>query len=256
MNGKGMQTMRTSEEMFRLILDVAREDDRIRAVVLSGSRADPEVPRDRYQDYDILFLVREVAPFYNNTAWIETTFGRPAVMQMPEVMTHPLLPPDGDGHFTYLMLFEDGNRIDLSIDNRPYIDDGEPAVVLLDKDGLLPKLRPRKEYWHIQPPDRSVYRDCCNEFWWCLNNVAKGIAGMNCPMRWKCSRNTSGTCSMRWCGGRLVCARDLRFPRGNAANISSAICRRANTAYMRRLMQAAITPACGRRCSPPASCSG
>lgn len=36
MNGKGMQTMRTSEEMFRLILDVAREDDRIRAVVLSG----------------------------------------------------------------------------------------------------------------------------------------------------------------------------------------------------------------------------
>ena len=165
MNGKGMQTMRTSEEMFRLILDVAREDDRIRAVVLSGSRADPEVPRDRYQDYDILFLVREVAPFYNNTAWIETTFGRPAVMQMPEVMTHPLLPPDGDGHFTYLMLFEDGNRIDLSIDNRPYIDDGEPAVVLLDKDGLLPKLRPRKEYWHIQPPDRSVYRDCCNEFW-------------------------------------------------------------------------------------------
>ena len=65
MNGKGMQTMRTSEEMFRLILDVAREDDRIRAVVLSGSRADPEVPRDRYQDYDILFLVREVAPFYD-----------------------------------------------------------------------------------------------------------------------------------------------------------------------------------------------
>ena len=51
MNGKGMQTMRTSEEMFRLILDVAREDDRIRAVVLSGSRADPEVPRDRYQDW-------------------------------------------------------------------------------------------------------------------------------------------------------------------------------------------------------------
>jgi aminoglycoside 6-adenylyltransferase len=181
MNGKGMQTMRTSEEMFRLILDVAREDDRIRAVVLSGSRADPEVPRDRYQDYDILFLVREVAPFYNNTAWIETTFGRPAVMQMPEVMTHPLLPPDGDGHFTYLMLFEDGNRIDLSIDNRPYIDDGEPAVVLLDKDGLLPKLRPRKEYWHIQPPDRSVYRDCCNEFWWCLNNVAKGIARDELP---------------------------------------------------------------------------
>ena len=54
MNGKGMQTMRTSEEMFRLILDVAREDDRIRAVVLSGSRADPEAPRDRYQDYDII----------------------------------------------------------------------------------------------------------------------------------------------------------------------------------------------------------
>lgn len=49
--------------MMELILSAAREDDRVRAVVLGGSRADPGAKRDLFQDYDILFLVRSVEPF-------------------------------------------------------------------------------------------------------------------------------------------------------------------------------------------------
>ena len=74
------------------------------------------------------------------------------------------------------MLFEDGNRIDLSIDNRPYIDDGEPAVVLLDKDGILPPLPlPSDTAYHIRRPDQTAFAGCCNEFWWTLPYVAKGL---------------------------------------------------------------------------------
>jgi aminoglycoside 6-adenylyltransferase len=63
-----------------------------------------------------------------------------------------LLPPEGDGHFSYLMIFNDGNRIDLSIEFSPYIDDGEPAITLLDKDGFLPSLPvPTDKHWHIKP---------------------------------------------------------------------------------------------------------
>lgn len=173
--------MRTEQEMFDLILGVAKEDGRIRAVLMTGSRANQECPRDIYQDYDIVYFVEDVSPFFNNTAWIEEKFGKPAVMQMPETNEHPLLPPDGDGHFTYLMLFEDGNRIDLSVDNKPYIDDGEPAVILLDKDGLLPDIKVNPAYFHITKPTAGSYRDACNEFWWCLNNVAKGIARDELP---------------------------------------------------------------------------
>lgn len=173
--------MRTEQEMFDLILGVAKEDERIKAVLMTGSRANQECPRDIYQDYDIVYFVEDVSPFFNNTAWIEEKFGKPAVMQMPETNEHPLLPPDGDGHFTYLMLFEDGNRIDLSVDNKPYIDDGEPAVILLDKAGLLPDIKVNPAYFHITKPTAGSYRDACNEFWWCLNNVAKGIARDELP---------------------------------------------------------------------------
>ncbi|NLM11838.1 MAG: aminoglycoside 6-adenylyltransferase [Clostridiaceae bacterium] len=29
--------------------------------------------------------------------------------------------------------------------------------------------------WHIEPPSSLFYYSCRNNFWWCLNNVAKGI---------------------------------------------------------------------------------
>ena len=168
--------MRSEKEMMELIINAARLDERIRAVLLSGSRANPYAPKDIYQDYDITYFVTEVEPFYNNMEWIRENFGDPSIVQLPELMSHPLLPPIDDGHFTYLMLFSDGNRIDLSIEFTQYIDDGEPVVVLLDKDGYLPNIKPDRRYWYIKQPSEKIYADTCNEFWWCLNNVAKGIA--------------------------------------------------------------------------------
>lgn len=173
--------MRSEKEMTELILQIAEEDELIRAVLLSGSRANPDAPKDIFQDYDITYFVTDAKPFYNNIKWIEEKFGKPAIMQLPELMSHPLLPPDGDGHFTYLMIFDDGNRIDLSIEFTPYIDDGEPVIVLLDKDKYLPDITPDRRHWHIKPPSQNVYSDTGNEFWWCLNNVAKGIARDELP---------------------------------------------------------------------------
>ena len=37
--------MRTEQEVMDLILDVARADERIRAVLLVGSRANPAIPK-------------------------------------------------------------------------------------------------------------------------------------------------------------------------------------------------------------------
>lgn len=55
--------MRSEEEMLELILNVAKNDKRIRAVLLTGSRANPSAPRDAYQDYDITYFVKDVTPF-------------------------------------------------------------------------------------------------------------------------------------------------------------------------------------------------
>ena len=173
--------MRTKQEMMDLILGVAKADERIRAVLMVGSRANPAVSMDKYQDYDITYFVTDIQPFYNNPAWIEEKFGKPLIMQMPEAMRYP----SGDGSFNYMMIYPDGNRIDLSFEFTSYIDDGEPAIVLLDKDnsrGLLPILpAPSNKHWHIKPPSPLFFYSCCNNFWWCLNNVVKGIARDELP---------------------------------------------------------------------------
>ena len=75
--------MRKEQEVMDLILDVAKADERIRAVLLAGSRANPEVPKDIYQDYDITYFVEDITPFYNNPVWVEERFGKLLIMQMP-----------------------------------------------------------------------------------------------------------------------------------------------------------------------------
>ena len=167
--------MRTEQEMMDLILSVANSDERIRGVLLSGSRADLSIPKDQYQDYDIGFAVTDMKPYFNNPTWVEEKFGKPLIMQMPETLRRA----ENDGNFFYLMIFPDGVRIDLSfIFDKAYIDDGEPSIVLLDKDngdGLIPPITIDNKYWNITPPTALDYRSNCSNFWWCLNNVAKGI---------------------------------------------------------------------------------
>ena len=167
--------MRTENEIMDLILGVAKTDERIRAVSLEGSRANPNVPKDKYMDYDITYYVTDIKPFYNNPEWVLQKFGKPLIMQMPEAMRYPC----GDGRFNYMMIYPDGVRIDLSFVFNKYIDDGEPSITLLDKDngnGFRPEMSIQDDsIWHIKPPDELFYYSCCNNFWWCLNNVAKGI---------------------------------------------------------------------------------
>ena len=63
--------MRNEEEVLSLILNVAENDERIRAALLTGLRANPNVEKDSLQDFDIIYIVTalEVAQklnFYYN----------------------------------------------------------------------------------------------------------------------------------------------------------------------------------------------
>ena len=168
--------MRTEQEMIELILSVANADERIRAVSMEGSRANPAIQKDKHQDYDISYYIEDITPFYNNPAWAIEKFGEPLIMQMPEAMRDPC----GDGNFNYMMIYPDSVRLDLSFHQGIYEDNGEPTVTLLDKDngsGLRPAMPPpNDDIYHIKPPSPLFYYSCCNNFWWCLNNVGKGIA--------------------------------------------------------------------------------
>jgi len=168
--------MRSEEEMLKLILDTAREDERIRAVVMNGSRANPNAPQDFFQDYDVVYFVEDIQPFRNNYEWIRC-FGELMILQEPEDMADP--PPGPGGFFTYLMQFTDGNRIDLGIYPLDKIVDhcrDSLSILLLDKDDRVPRLPPANEEAYMpEKPTAKDFSDCCNEFWWVCPYVAKGL---------------------------------------------------------------------------------
>lgn len=166
--------------MFDLILGVAKGDERIRAVYMNGSRTNPNAPRDLFQDYDIVYAVTETASFLREPGWVDV-FGERLIMQEPDRLDLALgNPADFDRGYAYLMLLADGNRIDLTLQpvevtRESYVQD-KLTVPLLDKDGLLPAIpAPSDEDYHVQRPTAGMFEFCTNEFWWCLQNAAKGL---------------------------------------------------------------------------------
>lgn len=168
--------MRSEQQMLDLILAAARDDERIRAVIMNGSRANPNAPRDFFQDFDIVYLVTDPLPFRNNDEWIRQ-FGELMILQEPDDMSDPPSPPRGA--FAYLMQFADGNRIDLTIypqDELDRLEADSETILLLDKDGILPSPPPPSDGGYLpKPPSAKAFFDCCNEFWWVSPYVAKGL---------------------------------------------------------------------------------
>ena len=77
--------MRNAEQIKKEIIDFASGNKRIRAVLLNGSRANPNIKPDKYQDYDITFLVSGIKNFTSNLDWTEV-FGKKLLQQLPDQM--------------------------------------------------------------------------------------------------------------------------------------------------------------------------
>lgn len=172
--------MRTEKEMMDLILGTAREDERIRAVYMNGSRTNPHVPKDIFQDYDIVYVVEETGSFRQDKTWIDR-FGERLYMQCPEemdlILGHEC---DASSSFGWLIQLKDGNRLDLHVNSVSYskkdVVSDSLCVILLDKDGILPVLPPSDDVdYRVKRPSGDEFLCCHNEFWWLMNNVAKGL---------------------------------------------------------------------------------
>ena len=159
--------MRTEIEMYDVILQTAKVL-KVDAVAMSGSRTNPNAPRDEFQDYDVVYIVEDLDGLIADLAWLER-FGKRMIEQ------HVLL----DHRRLYLMLFEDGNRIDLTLCSKEHIkewvDSEADFTVLDDPRGLFAPYAPApKRYW-TAPASAIDFDKSCNEFWWVSAYVVKGI---------------------------------------------------------------------------------
>lgn len=169
--------MRTENEMYDLILGIAKKDARVKAVYMNGSRTNENVPKDVFQDYDIVYVTDDVKSFIEDKDWIRL-FGEILYMQYPD--ENPYYPSDKENSYGWLMQFADGTRIDLTVQTVSYalnhIRDDNLCRILLDKENTLPEIPAAtdRQYW-VKKPTEEQYRAVCNNFWWCTNNIAKGL---------------------------------------------------------------------------------
>ena len=175
--------MRSESEMLGLIINAANQEERIRAVILNGSRAANPLRKDCFQDYDIVYFVNDFQFFVNTHTWIDI-FGKRIILEMPAYKDFE--PSQYNGHFNYQMLLTDGNRIDLTFAALETVDTvivNDPvATILLDKDGMLrSKTFSGAEVYWVPPPTKRAFENSCNSFWWVLQNVAKGIKRCELP---------------------------------------------------------------------------
>lgn len=162
--------------MLNKIVNFAKKEDHILAAVLNGSRVSPSAMQDDYQDYDIIYIVDDVVPFVANQSWVDF-FGKLIIMQKPDEIDEVW--PKQNQKFTFLMLFEGDNRIDLTFMQKEYylkshID--SQTKILLDKNNVLPNIPEANDSDYLpKPPTEKLFKDRCNEFLWCSQNVVKGL---------------------------------------------------------------------------------
>ena len=171
--------MRNKEEMMKLIMDVAINDERIRAVTMEGSRANKNATHDQYCDFDICYIVSDIREFTKDNKWVEI-FGEILIGQYPmDWYSHPYNYA-GHDNFAYLIQFKDGNRIDLTLIDVCNIDKEqgycEPRIVLLNKDNFKELQQIDDEsVFYIQKPSEMEYYNTCNEFRWLSVYISKGL---------------------------------------------------------------------------------
>lgn len=175
----GDNHLRSEQEMMNLLVNFAKDDERIRLVTLEGSRTNKHIPPDPFQDFDISYFVTDIDSFKENDQWL-TIFGKRVIMQKPEDME--LFPSELGNWFSYIILFEDGNKLDLTLipvnEVEDYFANSDGLVeVLLDKDTLInfEVIASDHHYW-IKKPTAREFDDCCNEFWNVSTYVVKGLA--------------------------------------------------------------------------------
>ena len=161
----------TGDPFLRKVLDWARRQDGLGAVILTGSRARESAALDAASDYDVEVFIAEPERYGSSSAWLE---------EISPVWVS--LPPSGDGEedggrrVTRQAFFAGGLKADFKI--RPTealaalaeggLDDlyERGYVVLADPSGLASRLpAPSGRSPRLRPPTDADLLDVCSEFW-------------------------------------------------------------------------------------------
>jgi len=167
------------EEIIASLTRWADHQPLVRAAILTSSLAIPNALVDVFSDYDVILVLSDVHPFYEDRTWLEN-FGPVLV-----VYRDPLEPQDGFLKSGYVSQYENGLKIDFTlwpveILKKITADAHLPAEfdagyrVLLDKDHMTDELKPPTFRAYIPiPPAEAEYQEAIEVFFLEATYVAK-----------------------------------------------------------------------------------
>lgn len=164
-----------SAELASLI-NYAQNHPFIQAVGTEGATNDAHAVADDWQDTDITYFTATPEQF-DLTDWLGTV-GRPTMYQHEENTN--LFGTHSNQWQTYLVQFSDNSRIDLKLapvaDIPTYLANDSLNTLQWARDRDI-QPRPTDDHTHrLVAPTQDDFNATLNEFYWCLGNVAKGVA--------------------------------------------------------------------------------
>jgi len=181
------------DDVIRRLVQWAEQHDSIRAMLLTSTRAIPGAPGDTYSDYDVILVVEDIHPFFEERSWL-AHFGEVLVAYWDPIY----LDPDHSIEKTANVIqYEDGLKIDFTlwpvhllrkIIQAPVLlaelDAG--YRILMDKDHLTDGMQPPTYRAYIPaPPTKDVYQKTIEDFFSDAPYVAKCLLrGELFPTKW------------------------------------------------------------------------
>jgi len=181
------------EDVFRRLIGWAEARDSIRAMLLTSTRAVPDAAVDLLSDYDVILIVDDIRPFFEDRRWLED-FGEVLVVYWDPIYRDP---EHGIEKTANVTQYADGLKIDFTlwpvellqkIVRAPALNAELDAGyrVLLDKDNLTHEMKPPTYQAYIPVrPTNEVYQLLINDFFTDAPYMAKCLLrGELLPAEW------------------------------------------------------------------------
>jgi aminoglycoside 6-adenylyltransferase len=167
-----MATKEQKRDIDRTIIQWAESQEKIRAVLLTSTRAISNANIDSLSDYDVILVVQSIQPFVDDRTWIND-FGDVLVVYWDPIHPDPIFAIDMIANVTQ---YVDGLKIDftlwpVSLFEKITVASVLPSEldagyrVLLDKDQLTSRMRlPTATAYVPKPPTLTTYLTLINDF--------------------------------------------------------------------------------------------
>ena len=176
-----MKDVYQTNEVVGWLIQWADHQDSVRAMLLTGSRANPHATVDLLSDYDVILVVRDIHPFFEDRTWLQD-FGDVLVSYWDPI--HPA-PDYGFEQVANVIQYVDGLKIDFTlwsvellrqIAETPTLPAKLDAgyVALVDKDHLTDGMQRSTSTVYIPtPPTAEIYQTIVEDFFSDTPYVAK-----------------------------------------------------------------------------------